>query len=525
MFDQDLQPEHQIETSQNVPTETKSSEKEAAPAGSDQDFNEKVDQKTKSYEEKVQEMEKRFEQHGSIGQEKVKFISAVQINRLRRRAEQKKAEFKQLAAEEKSKRFSVMLGETDQDMQKINFPYERVIDYVRGLNKLDETEMVKLEAIMDSMNSLKSSPEAEKVFLKALNKEKLQTADLQIVLNIINPIDLKKAVDDQQGQQIFEGAQAGAIIGIMNETDRLTLMEMALKSKPLDDACELIHALLVAGHLSSVQVKQLCDEGKIPDPQKTLFLNQIDQGTMLEKQQKYLAKIDRLANVNRGRTMENPLSKSFGAPAAFGLSALWGAMVALVNFKLHFDWNKPLESGAKAITDPYFLLGASAMGVGVAGTASIVTPEKFGKFKEGFSDFWKGPEELKHKAEANKVEIHHYLEIPLKQNPYLAEFLIKVEEFPDGTKKSGLEVVKAMITEQKAQKKDPNFSFQEIMSKSGPKQQEILKKAFMADGSKDINFIEKMQVIMTCLTGLELDNDQKFNLLYQEFKRKQGIKT
>lgn len=525
MADQEIKSGSQPEQKVAAQPEKKVDSKASVQPGSDQDFNQKVEEKTKQYEKKVEEMEKRYEQHGSIGKEKVEFISAVQINRLRHRAEQKKAEFQQLAADEKAKRFAVLLGETEQELEKLYFPYDKVVNYVRGLNKLDANELVKLEAIMDAMTELKTNPAGEKVFLKALNKEKLLPEDYKILINLINPVDLQKAVDGQNAAQIFEGSQAGAIIGVMPEADRFTLVELLLKEKPLDTACQIIESLLTAGHLSVLQIKQLCDQNKIPDPQKTFFLSQIDQGKVQEKQKEYFDKVDRLANINRGRTMENPLSKSFGAPALYGLSSLWGAMVALVNFKLHFDWDHPLESSAKAITDKYFLLGASALGVGVGGTASIVAPEKFGKAKEEFLDFWKGPQELKAKAEGNRAEIEQYLEIPLKQNPYLASFFMTVEEFPGGQKKSGLTLVKELIEEQKAQKKDVSFQFEEIMKKAGPKQQTFLQKAFAAEGSKDINLSEKMHVVMTCLTSLSFDTDEKFAQVNQQINRKQGINS
>jgi len=86
----------------------------------------------------VEELEKKYKTRWSIGETKEMLITARQKNALRLAAAEKKEQFGKLAAEEKSKRMALMLGETEQALSDVYLPYEKIIDHVRGLDKLDE---------------------------------------------------------------------------------------------------------------------------------------------------------------------------------------------------------------------------------------------------------------------------------------------------------------------------------------------------------------------------------------------------
>lgn len=513
------QPPQQPEASK---VENKAEIQPVQPAA-DRDFNKKVDEKTKEYEEKVEKLKKRFQSQGSIGEKKAELMTAQQINRLRIAAARKKDQFKALAAEEKAQRMSLMLGETEQALVDIYFPYEKIIDYVRGLDKLDETELVRLEAIMEAMVKLKANPVLEKIFMKSLNKEKLDKQDLQTLVDQMSPVNLGQNLEKIDQNQIFESSQIGAIVGVMPSGQRMELVDLILTNKPAQEAMSILDIFLTAGIINNLQLQDLLAKGKIPEPYASQWKQQLEAGQLLKKQQEYGQKIDKLTQVNKGRTAENPLSKTVGGPGLMALTALWGVAVALVNLKVNWNWNKPGEGLANALTNPYFLMGTAAATAGTLSTVSIVAPEKYGHYREKFKDFWAGPEDQKKREMGRREELQTMLDLELKKNPFLMEYLGLVEEFPGGKKKTGLDVIKEIVAEKRAKKQPIDFSYQEILAQSGPKQKELLIKAYGALGSKDINFKDSLRAIMATVTALGIDNSEQFQKHVADTKKKDGV--
>lgn len=484
----------------------------------DQEFTKKVDEKTKEYEEKVEKLKKRFQSQGSIGEAKANVMTAHQINRLRMAAARKKDQFKALAAEEKAQRMNLILGETEQTLVNIYFPYEKIIEYVRGLDKLDDAELVRLEAIMEAMVKLKGNPVLEKIFMKALNREKLDKKDLETIVGQMSPVNLGQDLEKMDQHQIFESSQIGAIVGVMAPAQRMELVEMILVNKPAKEALSILEIFVTAGIVSNLQLQDLLNKGKIPEPYASDLKKQMEAGELLKKQQEYSKKIDKLTNVNKGRTAENALSKTVGAPGIMAITALWGLAVALVNLKL--NWK---DGAANALTNPYFLMGTAAATTGTLHTIATIAPEKYGHYKEKFKDFWAGPEDQKKREIGRREELQSMLEIELKKNPFLMQFLGTAEDFPGGTKKTGLEVIKEIVAEKRRKKLPIDFSYQEILASSGPKQKELLTKAYGALGSKEINFKDSLRAIMATVTALEMDNPVKFQKYLDEIKKKDGV--
>lgn len=489
----------------------------------DKDFYSKVENKLKPYEKKVEDLRKKFESQGSIGAGKADVLTAMQINRLRSKAGEKKREFLGIAADAKAKRLSVMLSETEQELEKINFPYEKIIDYARGLDKIDDAELVKLEALMEAMTKLKANPQLETLFYKALNKEKFLPKDFELLSSMINPLDIDKEINSGKGDKIFEASQVGAVIGVLNPADRLELTNVILKTHPPQEYARILDIFTTAGILSTAQLKALCESGKVAEPYKAELLAQIDQGAQTKKQQEYQQKLDRMTTLNTGRTADPALSKTVGSPMLFAVSSMWGALTMLVNLKAGFRWDKPLESTAEVVTSAPFIAGAAALGVGAGGILSIISPKKYGDLKEKAVGFMSGPEYQQAKSASAEQALREYLEIPFKSNPYLSQFFTTVEEFPNGQKKNGFQILKEMIVEMQSKNQPVKFNLKEVMAKAGPKQQQFLTKALGVEAGSEFNLTDKLNATMACCSSLKIDSPQEFAKVMQDINKKQGL--
>ncbi len=485
-------------------------------------FAESVDEKTKAYEKKSEEQAKKYKARWSIAETKQMLISDRHINELRRAAAAKKKEFADLQPGLKAERFNVLLQQTEQELSDIYLPYEKIIDHVRGLDKLDEAELVKLEALLKALNKMKTSPELEKLFLKAMSKEKLDPKEMQMLVARINPVDLNQSLEKGKADEIFEASQIGAIISVMRADQKIELLDAIVESKPPQEVNSILKVLLVTGQISNVQLLYLLDKGKVPEPYAGELRKEMEGGKILEQQAEYNRKLDQLTDVNKGRTPGNPLSKAAGAPAAFGLAALWGAAVALVNFKINMDWSKPLQSLATIGTSPHFLLGLGAMGVGVAGTAPIVAPETFDKYKDKAVDFFSGPEAKKAKADAREANLKGFLDAQLQRNPYLTRFLTEQEEIA-GKKKTGLEIIHDIVADKKAQNKEVRFEIEDLKARAGSKQRQWLDRAYGAEGGKQINLQDSLRMLMGTLYQLKMDDPVSLEKAVRELNIKQGI--
>jgi hypothetical protein len=484
------------------------------------DFDKKVQSKTYEYEQKVLDLKKRFRSTGSIGEKNAELLTARQINRLRAAAARRKEEFNNLATAAKAERASALLSETEQDLVNIYFPYEKIIDHVRGMDKLDDAELVKLEALMEAMVELKTNPALEKLFLKAMNHEKLDKKELEFLVEQINPVSLNFDINKKELGKVFESSQIGAVIGVMAPGQKMELLELILQNKPVDQAMGILEVLLTANQITNLQLQDLLAKGKIPEPQASILKKQMEGGQLSKKQEEYQHRLDQLTQVNQGRTAENPLAKTVGPAGAILATGLFGLATALVNLKANWDSKDPFS----ALTRPYVIAGFAAFGASAAYTASLVDPEKYGKYKDKVVGFFDGPKQKKQKEEGAIAQLNARLEHDLAKNPHIMEFLGKNEEFPDGQNKTGLDVIKEIVTEKQNKKQDIVLSYSEILEKSGPHQKESLTKAYsQMGGNKDLNFKESLFKIMGTLTELDLNDSKKLNNYLTDLKKKQGV--
>jgi len=495
----------------------------ASGAEKPQEFEKAVDEKTQAYEKKVEELEKKYKTRWSIGETKEMLITARQKNALRLAAAEKKEQFGKLAAEEKSKRMALMLGETEQALSDVYLPYEKIIDHVRGLDKLDEKELVQLEALLKALNKMKTNPEMEKLFLKVLNKEQLDPKEMQFLVTQIKPVDLNQAIEKGQTEEIFEASAVGAVISCLQENQKPQLVEMIIAQKPQQEWEKILDVFITTGQLSNLQLQNMLSLHKIPEPAAGRYKAELEKGELTKKQQEYQKKIDTLQTVNQGRTPENALSKTVGGPAAFGLMSVWGAAIALVNFKLSMDWSNPGQGIANVLSNEYFLMGTAMAAGGAAGTLSIVAPDAYAKIKDQVGDFFSGPAEKKNKEAIQKTQVMAVIENQLKRNPFLMNFLAETEEFPGGTKKSGMDLLKELAGEQRAQNKTVSMDFQDILAKCGPHQKELLTRAYGLEGDVDVNLKDSLHTTMGALTYLKMDNAAALNKIITDLNNKQGI--
>jgi|GEM_PF-5414103 len=520
-----LEPEKKSEetrTAQVPETSPGGARAEATPvkAGADLDFDKKVQSKVYEYEQKVLDLKKRFRSNGSIGEANAELLTARQINRLRLAAARRKEEFQALTAAAKTERYAALLAETEQDLEKIHFPFEKIIDHVRGMDKLDDAELVKLEALMEAMAEMKTNPALEKLFIKALNHEKLDKKDLQFLVEQITPVSLNFDISKKDLGKVFESSQIGAVIGVMAPGQKMEFVELILQNKPVDEAMGILEVLVTAGQITNLQLNDLLAKGKIPEPQASTLKTQMEGGQLAKKQEEYQQKLNQLTQVNQGRTAENPLAKTVGPAGAMMVAGLFGLATALVNLKANWDSKDP----SAALTNPYVVAGFGASFACAAGIASIVDAKKYGESKDKVVAFFDGPKQKKEKQEVARSELNTKLENDLAKNPHIIKFLAESEEFPDGQNKTGLDVIKEFVTEKQNKKEDIVLSYKEIRAKSGRHQQESLDKAYsQMGGNKDLNFKDSLFTIMGTLTELNLNDSKKLNNYLAELKKKQGV--
>ncbi len=496
---------------------------EAKPlTGDDKSFVEQVDAKSRIYGEKLEELKKRFGASGSVGEKTGEIMVERQKARINRIAHEKKSAFIELAAEEKAKRLSIMMGDVESEMNKIYFPFEKIIDYVRGLDKVDDAELVKLEAMMDALTKMQNNPQAEEVFMKILRKQELKKEDYQKIIALIKPVDMQKAIDQKEHHKILENSEAGAIISALSEGQKVKLIETMVQTLNTSELIQVLEVFLASGIITNLQLDDLVKKGKLPAPVATELQAQINNGQMAKKQQVYTEKVDRLTRVNEGRTAENPLNKTVGGPALLALGSLWGAATALINFQIHFNPNDPIKSAAEGLSNPYTLLGLATVGASAYGMYSIVSPKGAAETKQDVVEFFSGPE-VKEKNQATRREqINKALETNLSQNIYLMDFLGTPEKNASGIEKTGLEIINDFLDKFQKEKKTPELKFTEIRAAAGPKQQELLDKALGLEGSTEINFKQRLDSIMSMLIGLELNKKDKYAAYVQELRRKQN---
>ncbi len=490
----------------------------------DETFEQKMDKLSDKYKAKTKELRKKFSSTGSIGKGKADVITARQQNRLSAAINAKHKEYKNLSAEKKKERMSLILGQTEQELVNIHTPYERILNNISGLNRLDDTELVKVEAVLEAVSRMKASPKIEQLFLKALNKESFTPQDLELLVNEIKPNVLNKATNEKESKPIFETCNVGAIIGVMEERTKMALIETIIAKKTPADSMQILESFIVSGVISNVQLEHLI-KNVIPEPNASALQKRLDEGEIQKKQRAYQDKIMSFSRVNRGRTAENPVTKMASGAGAMAIAGVWGIAVALVNVKANWDWSQPGKSLADTLTNPYFLLGTAAAVGGVVATTSVASPEKYEKWKDKIKGFMSGPQENKDREAMKKAEVKEIMEEKMAQNPSIMNFLIEKEETEGGSKKTGLDIIKEYASERRNAKKPIDFNLQDLKAKCGPKQKKLLDKAFLAEGGKPINFQDTMGAIMVALTAFKLDNPTALKMVINDIKRKQGIPT
>jgi hypothetical protein len=518
----DNRPEQQPAAARQAPAQT------AVPAGKEEDaqsrdFNKAVQEKTKKYEEKVEELEKQYKSRWSIAETKQMRITDQQINELRRAAEAKKEAFSRLTKDMKAQRFGLMLQETEQDLSGLYLPYQEIVHYVRGLDKLDESELVKLEAFLKALNKMKTNPDLKKLFLKGMNREKFDQKELNYLVGMINPVNLRECLDQQKTDAVFEASQVGAVISVMEPGQKLELVKLLIEHKAPQDYKQILDIFLITGQLSNMQLLHLLDGGRIPEPYAREYRERLEQGKIRQEQEEYLKKYDDLSKVNMGRTPQNALSKSFGKPGLFGAASLWGAVVSLVNFQIDFDPKDISGSMGKILGNEYFLAGLAAMGVGVAGTLSVVAPNVYAKYKDKIGNFFSGPEEKKAKNTAMETDLKAFLDLNLQRNPYFTSFLIEKED-QKGQTRSGLDIIKEITTERRNAQKEVRFEFEDIKARCGTRQARLLEKAYGLEGRKPVNLNQTVRNVMGSLYEFGKDNTAAVEKVVTDLRVSQGVK-
>ena len=504
---------------------------ETTGAGQDdltKNFQEELAKKREKHEEKILEQKKKFRLTGTMGKANVELMGARQINRVRAISLEKEKRFAEALEAQKAERHQALLGEAEMEMMMISENYAKIIDYVRGLDRLDEYELARLEAIMKAMSKLKNDPVLENIFQKALNNSTLEEKELGQLVDRINPVSLESGTETAQGKtrEMFEAGQVGAVISVMKDRPQfMNLMEMIIQKKSPEETQKILESLLTVGVLSNLQLQSLIDRGILREPAASALKSSLENGRLSQQQKDYQQMVADIGFQNKGRTAENPMSKSLSGPAAMALAGLWGVATVLVNIKAGWSKDKGIAQNiADAVTNPYVLLGSAAAVGGVLVTAPVVAPEKFEKYKDKFLDFWKGPEEKREAMNIREAELRAMLEAQLISNPYLLSFLDQKEEFPGGRHFTGVEVIKGLVAEQMDKNKPVSFTFREIAGRSGVKQKELLAKAYAQEGGKDVNFEDTIRAVMASLTHLKLDNPASISQLVKDIKTKQGLK-
>ena len=491
-------------------------------------FQQELAKKRERHEQIITEHKKKFRLTGTIGKGAEEMLTTRQINRVRDIARAKENKFSSLLQEQKELRLQAMLGEAETEMMSISEPYGRIIDYVRGLDKLDEREMARLEALMEAMSKLKTNPRLEGIFQKALRKSTLEEQELMYLTDSITPLSIQPDLGDGAAKsgKLFEAGQLGAVISLVREGPQyMDFLEMIVRRKGPQEAAAIFEVFLTVGVMSNLQLQNLIDRGVLSGAAAESLRKKLDGGEVARRQREYQRMHQDMADQYKGRTAENPMSKAVSGPAAMAVAGLWGVAVALANIKAGWQSGNGIGKNlADAATNPYVLGGLAVAGAGVAIVAPTAAPETFAKYREKFLDFWKGPEAKREAMNIRREQLRGMLERELADNIHLLYFLEQKEEFPGGRTLSGLEVMKAMVDDQRLKNRQVSFKLSELSRHCGEKQKAHLAKSFTQLGGKDLNFEDSIRAVMAALTQLNLNTPDSFAGLAREIKSKQGIK-
>ncbi len=513
----------QFDSEQNQPAQSAevkpSSETSNLLQDVDKQFTQKLDEKRKEYEKKAEEIKKRYDLIGSIGKDKAEFIHAKQINKLRSVADEKLSEFQHLTAQSKAERMALILGESEQKFEKTLFPYAKIIERVKKSGKLREMDFIKIEALLSAMDKLQTNPALEKLFETVLEKEKLSSEELDQLVDLITPANLNVDLSKADKNVLFESSQAGAVIGLLKENQRVELVEKIFSRKEFSEAKGIFENLLLAKVISIAQLRYLLDKKIFPEPYASELEERIKSGNIAKQQNDYQKKLDQVAQIIEGRNAINVNNKAFGMPLIMAATSLWGIATALINLKMNWDWKHPM----KAFTEPYFLLGTAAATVGTVGGIALASPETYRKYRGKFVDFFSGKDTLEAKKIGQIEELNSLLEAEFSKNPKLLEFLSYQEIGPNGLNKSGIQIILDLAKKKTDEKKPFNFNLEEILKECGEGQRTLLVEAQSMSGGGQIAFKDSLRAVMAILVSTNRANVNGLQTISSSLKSKQGI--
>jgi hypothetical protein len=342
-------------------------------------------------EEKVEKVEKTFEDRISAGSAALDEKALVRLRELKEKQKREISEIFEEHRREFARRISA--GAANREAMATQLIRLAAADADKRIAALDLVIKAKTK---EPYITTKEAAEIEKAVIgveklaredrnlqatgeKIMEGRPLTDADYTYIVGIINPYDVLKQRTDIK--QSFEATSAGVLVGLMKPAQRYRLIEVFMDSPKKSETQQLIDAFLRTGILTRDQGEELFEEavskGIISRQQYESDLKKkLEQGYYQQETAKFRQIVEQEINREyRGKFSENIANRVVGRPMLGGFAALWGGILALLNIWTtltnKYDSNK-LETLLK---NPYIYAGLGAV---VAGTEVATSTMKKG---------------------------------------------------------------------------------------------------------------------------------------------------
>ncbi len=291
----------------------------------------------------------------------------------------KKAE---LAADQRIQAVTAILDRNIKGKYMVSLEVDEIHNAIEGVEKI-LTEHPKVQEIFDKLT-------------KSKGHDVLKPDDYQEVVRLLQPGDLKVAGGNGPESAKASGGQertkdlstnlrassAGLLISLMNEVQRVKLIESFMTSEKKGDTPQLVESMLTTGLIEGEKAKGLMKKalelGAISE-QKLVddFQKKLESGQFLKMRQQYQQQMKEHASQYQAVYARNEMNRFVGKPLLGALVATWGAIELGISLMV--------ARGTGNYASPYILPATLAIVAGTEmATGTFSTPNEGGDFTDRF---------------------------------------------------------------------------------------------------------------------------------------------
>jgi len=505
-------------------------------------FEHNLDRRLRFYAQKVEEVLKKDNQLGQVGEDQMNAMVTRQVEGLRQIYLAKLNEFKGLMDSQRQERAKAIFENVEADAGTYFKQLNGIVADVVGDKPLEAEQADHLKAILTGVATLRKAPETIKIFDKLSNHQNLEDEDFKHLVKLMNPGEIKqKSLEIEDAAKSFEASQVGTILVLMKPEDRVKTLEYVAKLKP-EEAVNIIEALTAASVVSVTQVQDLLNKNLLPTKQRAELEEKIQSGDLAKMHQLTEENFKRRSRRFNDNYARNVMNVIVGKPLLYGIGAVWGSAIAAANVAADFDYEGVKQKrvgwgdiAKNMATNPY-LIGSS---LATAYAAHKLAPHLGGMFPEvdatgkkivqGAKDIF-GPSKLtpkeqqEHDRHATKLLWNN-----LRNNVALQNFLLegkKGETGYDLLMKIRSEKLKARQTQGELPDEEKtsilliheDISISKLLS---PHQKELFHQALNAN-INPIFFNSEINSTLVASNQLNIHDGEEFKTAYEIIKKQEG---